>query len=246
MNHILPRCRLAAALLTAVLTACMAPSAQAVNFVQLDGEFMTFFYDADFWRGNGASVSGNTITIDVSEQFDLRAEVPRGERLMQQSDISWTSVFAVAKPGYLLPITVTAQANIDYTLAAAGTYIRARMSGNTLGGYYGSNGFTIVGSGGDYNAGTTLTSSGTAATGIAWISETSPALNYAYSTVGVSTDLNLEVNQLNAGSVRGAFNSVSYQFGVLAAPVPEPSTYAMLLAGAALIGFAARRRAKPH
>lgn len=42
-----------------------------------------------------------------------------------------------------------------------------------------------------------------------------------------------------ATSSYGAYGTVTYTF---AAPVPEPETYAMLLAGLGLVGFAARRR----
>lgn len=45
------------------------------------------------------------------------------------------------------------------------------------------------------------------------------------------------------GSIDGQYDgSITFNFGPVAAPVPEPETYAMLLAGLGLLGFAARRR----
>ena len=44
-----------------------------------------------------------------------------------------------------------------------------------------------------------------------------------------------------SGNANGSFGG-TYGFAMQLAPVPEPQTYAMLLAGLGLVGFAARRR----
>lgn len=54
-------------------------------------------------------------------------------------------------------------------------------------------------------------------------------LQDAFATPGVYADMNVETVMLDV-------------VGYTLAPVPEPETYAMMLAGLALVGFAARRR----
>jgi len=45
------------------------------------------------------------------------------------------------------------------------------------------------------------------------------------------------------GDLNGEYEgTITFNFGPVAAPVPEPETYAMLLAGLGLLGFVARRR----
>lgn len=53
---------------------------------------------------------------------------------------------------------------------------------------------------------------------------------------GYSPDLNYGV------AVSNGTNTLDYQFGGLAGSVPEPTTWAMMLGGMGMIGFAARRR----
>jgi hypothetical protein len=58
---------------------------------------------------------------------------------------------------------------------------------------------------------------------------------------------NTTISLLSAVGVNGAFKAANDQFeigspGSIAAPVPEPGTYAMLLAGLGLIGAVARKR----
>jgi len=58
-------------------------------------------------------------------------------------------------------------------------------------------------------------------------------------TSGYNNTLSAGVNLLATAAQNEAFRGVAY---ITAAPVPEPETYAMLLAGLGLLGFAARRR----
>lgn len=64
------------------------------------------------------------------------------------------------------------------------------------------------------------------------------------------------VNDVKELSITGSFNDGAFGFynysqaqvlyaGIDVSPIPEPETYAMLLAGLGLIGFVARRR-KQH
>jgi hypothetical protein len=59
-------------------------------------------------------------------------------------------------------------------------------------------------------------------------------------TVYTSTDWNGD-GTLGAGMIDGPFQNFSANFN-MAAPVPEASTYGMMLAGLGLVGFAVRRR----
>jgi len=89
--------------------------------------------------------------------------------------------------------------------------------------------FTILSSGGGHWGGGTLTQNGNSVTGY----EGNGLLQFN----GTYTDI--------------AFTTPNYEYyygitvGGLTSPVPEPETYAMLLAGLGLIGFMARRR-KQH
>ena len=59
-------------------------------------------------------------------------------------------------------------------------------------------------------------------------------------TSGYNNTLSSGINLLATATTNEAFRGVAY----ITAAVPEPETYAMLLAGLGLLGFAARRRAK--
>lgn len=240
MRHVLLHRLLA----TALLVVSVAPSAQAANFIQVDGATMTFFYDADFWGAGGASVSGNTIAIDVPDYFDLSVDLQTGHRLLRQIDASALSVFAVAKPGYVIPGAVTGRLITEYTLAAANTLFLSTLSGNLTGGSYANGAFEGLTDAGMYFAETRLRSNGTIASGAAsaWAySYAEPPIG-SYAALGISTNLNVFLDQGNFGSSRAAPSTISYQFGVSITPVPEPASYAMLAVGLALAGFAARRR----
>lgn len=53
-----------------------------------------------------------------------------------------------------------------------------------------------------------------------------------------SSDVSLNGSQVISPEIQGAFNAANW----VLTPVPEPETYAMLLAGLCMLGFAARRR----
>ena len=76
----------------------------------------------------------------------------------------------------------------------------------------------------------------TASVVAAYSGATNPVYSFSYAVVGVYTQLNLKLE--NPGRYIGYDN-----FSVTA--VPEPGTYAMLLAGLAAVGFLAKRRRQP-
>jgi hypothetical protein len=65
--------------------------------------------------------------------------------------------------------------------------------------------------------------------------------------IAFTTDADL-VAGLNSGALRVGIHTQGYQAGgsesLVVSPIPEPETYAMLVAGLALLGFQARRRKK--
>ena len=75
---------------------------------------------------------------------------------------------------------------------------------------------------------------GSGATGGGKLVSMSDASGYNGTFTGTATTL-------ASAATNTAFRGVAY---ITAAPVPEPETYAMLLAGLGLLGFAARRRAR--
>ena len=62
--------------------------------------------------------------------------------------------------------------------------------------------------------------------------------NFSFSFTATSASTTLEFKHKPAGENYSFLNDA----GVFAAPVPEPETYALMLAGLGLVGFAARRR----
>jgi len=64
----------------------------------------------------------------------------------------------------------------------------------------------------------------------------------SFSSLISGNDYDIVVN----GGLNSGFSSGSYSGNISIAPIPEPETYAMLLAGLLVVGFAARWRQAPH
>lgn len=68
------------------------------------------------------------------------------------------------------------------------------------------------------------------------------ASNYFYMTGGQTLAINFNGSDANGNAPFGYEPTVPTSWTLVAAPVPEPETYAMLLAGLGLLGGVARRR----
>lgn len=222
--------------LVLALAACAAASAQAVDVREVQGANVVFFYDADTWGADAFSVSGNSITFNMSDDFDLKAKSSSSSNTKTDS-IGFdraTALVVVAKNGYALSKALSygitagsAQiANGDAFVMLTGDLNTGTMSGHT---------FTVSSNIGSYSVFNHLTSSGSLVATDAY-----PGSQAQYSTLGIGANLFLKLQQIGTGTSYASVDQVSYGFSVTA--VPEPETYLMLGAGLGLVGFAARRR----
>ena len=238
MTKMLPRRLLVAAL----LAAGVASSAQAVNFVEIDGANLTFFYDADFWGLGTASVTGNKISFAISDDFDVTAKssTVSGHGAAAHVDDNSLSVFAVAKSGYSVSSLVQASSSTSVNFTTGNGTAAGVLSGSVSGGAFNGDDFVAIHNDGSYYDDFQLyTGSSPYSTTAALAANGGVAGNF-YAATGVETFIGVGTEQYGKGLSHAALTDVSYNFSVTA--VPEPETYAMLLAGLGLVGFTARRR----
>jgi hypothetical protein len=225
-------------------------SAQAVNYVEIDGADVQFFYDADFWGNGVAKVTGNTITFDLGEEYNTSAKVKAGNNTSYTSYADQTvrqgadiGLVAVAKSGYTMKSYLDLSLTGSYSVAeqggiATGSAYGAIYWGDFYGGEF-ANTFYLF----HYSADNQVSSSGAPSSGTFAQGSTSElAMGGGASAVGVDTFLQSAVQQFGFGRTASGIASVTYGFDVSAAPVPEPATYAMLLAGLGLMGAMSTRR----
>ena len=238
MNLPLPL-RLLVAALFAVGT---VSSAQAANYVEIDGANVKFFYDADFWGVNSATVTGNSISFAISDDFEVFAKVSTGSGSGGAGHVDQTSagVFAVAKNGYSVSSEVTAGAKSSYSFTTGFGSSSASVSGNIFGGAYVGGAFDAQQYVDYYYQVGNVNSTGAPSSGQNVISATGGLATSYFSAVGLDTQIGIGASQGTKGRTDAALTEVSYAFAVTA--VPEPETYAMMIAGLGLVGFAARRR----
>lgn len=239
MNLQLPRRLLVAALIAAGAMS----SAQAANYIEIDGANVKFFYDADFWGVGSASVTGNSISFSISDDFEVfaKSSTNTGSGAGGHVDYSQAGVFAVAKSGYSVSGAVGASATSTYSFTTGLGSSTTLLAGSIYGGAYSAGGFDAAYYEDDfYNSVTVYSNSNPApGTGGTITAGAGTANNY-YSAVGLDTQLGIGALQTGKGRTDTALTNVSYNFAVTA--VPEPETYAMMIAGLGLVGFAARRR----
>ena len=222
-------------------------SAQAANYMEIDGDNVQFFYDADFWGENAATVTGNTISFDLGTDYTTSAKVKTSganslaSQTLQQSDPF--GLVVVAKGGYQLQNYLEASLVGHYTLAAQGGYAVGSAAGFVNSGTFTGGTFNPAPWSGDYySAYNIVFSSGAVSSGALNTSGTAGALGVVVPGLGIETFVASGVQQAGPGSSTSVVSSVSYGVAVVAAPVPEPEAYAMLLAGLGALALAARRR----
>ena len=69
------------------------------------------------------------------------------------------------------------------------------------------------------------------------------ASNYFFISGGQTFAINFNTSDVSGNPISGYENTVNSSWNLVAAPVPEPESYAMILAGLGLVGAIARRRA---
>lgn len=221
-------------------------NAQAANYIEITGQNVSFFYDADYWGLAAASVVGDKITLStpahVARSAVGNSPSERNERIY--SDSASAAVIAVARQGYALSGAVGFKPTINFGLAANGGSIVLGGTDQIVHGDYTNGAFTSAGSVGYLSYGSTygLSSSGTASSGVSnYLTETgvlSGGLG-GFGALAIDSAIYLSAIQQGVGNTTAGV-SYSYDFAVSA--VPEPATYGMLLAGMGILALVARRK----
>lgn len=237
---------LSSALLMSLGLAFVAGAAHATNYVEIDGTNVQFFYDADFWGENTATVTGNSISFDIGSDYSVLAKVKatstNGWAQQNYTDSANPGLIAVAKTGFQMLGGLDVSVAGHYSTAANGGYVITTAAGYLHNGSFSGGVFEADPSKyGYYTAADLRASSGTAASG-ALFGATQTGSWDGLQAMSVDASLTSYAQQSGPGLSSAALTNVSYGFGVIAAPVPEPETYAMLLAGLGLVGAIARRR----
>jgi hypothetical protein len=228
-------------LLVLAFAAAFTGSASAA-VQSVDAGNYTFTYDDSFWgisEGTVFGQSGNTFTFSNLGYSALMAGQPSGERSTDFSDWAYVGAVSVqAKSGYQIQsiisgavgqiATTVGSADGAYAYAAGDTFTQWNSSGSIFSDtsvYSEKDGSVSLGMNGSYNV------SGSANLGGVRQAD----LTY-FQTGGW-----VAVAGINSSA------SISHDatyFTVQVSAVPEPDSYAMLLAGLGVIGALVRRRAK--
>jgi hypothetical protein len=204
--------------------ASLAGTAQAANYVQVAGQHLTFYYDADYWGIGAASVTGDRLVMAAGPYVDRSATgySPSEKNVSAYSDASAAAVIAVAHTGYALTGEIGYQAQIDYALAASGSKVDYSSEERVRKGIFSNGGF-----GSDSYIGDLLSSQSESSTGVGSLGKIKPA-----SQGGL----------FDAPSRYSDMSSLSFSYDFAVAAVPEPATYGMLLVGLGALALAARRK----
>ncbi|WP_348698269.1 FxDxF family PEP-CTERM protein [Duganella fentianensis] len=220
-----------------VLAASLIPAAHATSLQAVQGDNVVFYYDTELWGVGAFSVSGNTITFNISDDFDLIAK--SSSTLTNKTDSAtmrkaFSALVIQAKNGY----TLGPKLNFGITDASATIANGSVTNSLELGveaGYMSGNSFLATSYLGSYSAsGSAFWSGSPTGTSSFTISPQNANL------LGLGVTLDSVLIQYGNGTSTSTLDKV--MFGVNVSAVPEPETYAMMLAGLGLIGFAARRR----
>lgn len=246
--------RLRLPLATALLAAACG-SVSAVNYIQIDGAHATFFYDADIFTPDSVSVVGDSIKFSFAPD-----EVAASVKVAAATDVKTattsfrtdSAVLAVAHSGYGLSGAVDANitGKMKQTTGEVDGYLG--ISGYVTSGTYAGGAFSKDALTGMYYSKGVYKDDWKVAGTKSYDESTSSCCRYdIYQALNVSTGFYLTAGQTGIGSATSYLTSLTYSFNALPGgtvidppvpSVPEPGTYAMLLAGLAVMGVLARRR----
>ncbi|MCU6497283.1 PEPxxWA-CTERM sorting domain-containing protein [Rugamonas sp. A1-17] len=212
-------------------------SAEVVPFYrEVDGVNLDFYYDIQLYPNAHAVALGDSLMLDSS-------------RYMTEVNRFFPMVIAVAHSGHVLTGGSSTQVRGYYFVNTDNSVLRTQIYSNVKGGTFGFGQFiptTVY-----FNAGQTFEVQSlhdSPSVGF-WQGRASDQSDRGdFSAVGLFARYLVNAYDPDVqSSDQAVVTNVIYSFNqeVLQAPplpVPEPQTYAMLLAGLALVGAAARRR----
>ena len=232
--------------LTLAIAAAATVGTSASAAVQtVDAVGYTFSYDDSFWGtsvGTTFSNSGNVFTF-ANLGYESSSAVARSGSTSSDLYDSFDSAVSVsAKSGYeisgittgatgrLSAISGPAADSVANAIAFSGTYWSTNVSGRKPGpeGYV-----SVFASGGDTSKMSTYSTSDAAS---------ASANFYAGTTQAVGNYIAWLYTDASKGGSSAYASQDTASFAVAVTAVPEPETYAMLLAGLGLVGAIARRR----
>jgi hypothetical protein len=228
--------------LALALVAASAMGTPALAAMQtVDAVGYTFSFDDVLWGvplGTSFSSAGDVFTFADLGYATSDAVAKRGQSYSTVNDWLYSAVTVTAKSGYQIAgITTLATGQVSATAGAdalATAYADVAFSTSWS---------TDTGEGhkpSGYSAAGVYAEPGTSALLAYSVTDTAVFSSGPMSAVGTS-DVYVSTFAALAGSAANAsLNTAS--FSVAVTPVPEPETYAMLLAGLGLIGTIARRR----
>ncbi|NVM77543.1 hypothetical protein FHW83_003361 [Duganella sp. SG902] len=237
-------------LATAVFALATSSAATAANYIGISGAHADFYYDADLYGIGTASVVGDSISFALPSFYSATATSKTANDNASEtlSDNFNKGLIAVAHTGYQLNASLTTSVTVEFINTGGRSNGMLQESYYVYeGGYY--NGHVTRSSrlfiGSSANFYESFTSPGTV------IKSSAPDTDFGsglYSTLIVEDGFYYSAGLLGLGSASTSVTSVSYGFTALTigtppiTPVPEPETYAMLLAGLGVLAAASRRR----
>ncbi len=228
-------------LLTLLGAFAAASGAHAANMVEVGGLHAKFFYDSDYWGAGALTVVDNSLTFAVSNAFSLSTTMRQADGHSQKDLGTYSQIWAIADDGYALSSAMTNTVAGQVKVTSEGSYAAFHsLSIVNSASWDGSRMHLLGGSDYSFNypgrSGLNGAFEGTLV-GV----ETSKNDRQDHAALLLELSIGMLVDQNGRGQSSATMNTIRYDFTVMR-PVPEPETYAMLLAGLGLVGFMARRR----
>ncbi|MFC3375878.1 PEP-CTERM sorting domain-containing protein [Rugamonas sp. CCM 8940] len=229
-------------LLLSLLGAFAAASgAHAANMVEVGGLHAKYFYDSDYWGAGALTVVDNSLTFALSNAFSLSTTMRQADGHSQKNLNTYSQIWAIADDGYVLGSATTSTVTGQVKVSSKGSYASLQLlSTVSSASWDGSRISTLDNIEWVYNFPNKSGSDGAYDGKLVGV-ETSKNDRREYSALLIGLSNGLIVDQEGVGQSSATVNTIRYDFTVMR-PVPEPETYAMLLAGLGLVGFMARRR----